>query len=381
MDYRAIDKQAEELRAVGADLTAKGDAITPEDRDRLMNITGKLEALDAMRVEARDAEIAEARAIAEQGKRVGETAEQDKASSAFRSFIKSGVEDRAALVAGTDANGGFIVPEPIHAPLIEKFRKVSPLLADVTVFNMTGDTTLFLPRKDSHGAVANATETGSRTEQTEPTFTNASLQAFDIYTDQRVSQQWLDSVDGGENMLTEWIYGDIAEKFQGQLATGAGTGSQQAAGIFSASSTYGTQLSGAAGALSNTSFLSTFFSLPQKFRGNAKWYMSPATLASVIGFAYPNLNNTPLVENRNGVFYILGKPVVEVDDAPAIGAANFPVAFGDMAQGYAAGIHKNVSILRDPYTATPLVRFYGLGRMGGTPWNKDAVILLKSNNA
>lgn len=381
MDYRAIDKQAEELRAVGADLAAKGDSLTVEDRDRLLNITGKLEALDQMRIEARDSEIAETRAIAENGRRLGETAEQDKAADAFRSFIKTGAEDRAALVAGTDANGGYIVPEPLHAPLIEKFRKVSPLLEAVTVFNMAGDTTMFLPRKDTHGVVANATETGARSEQTEPTFTNASLQAFDLYTDQRASQQFLDSVDGSEQWITESIYGDFAEKFQSQLAQGAGAGSQQAAGIYAASSTYATQLSGAAGALTNTSFLSTFFALPQKFRSNAAWYLSPATLASVIGFAYPNLNNTPLVENRNGAFYILGKPVVEVDDAPAIGAANFPVAFGDLKQGYAAGIHKNVSILRDPYTAAPNVRFYGLGRMGGTVWNKDAVILLKSNNA
>jgi HK97 family phage major capsid protein len=381
MDYRAIDKQAEELRAVGADLAAKGESLTIEDRDRLLNITGKLEALDQMRIEARDSEIAETRAIAENGRRLGETAEQDKAAEAFRSFIKTGAEDRATLIAGTDANGGYIVPEPLHAPLIEKFRKVSPLLEAVTVFNMSGDTTMFLPRKDTHGVVANATETGARSQQTEPTFTNAQLQAFDLYTDQRASQQFLDSVDGAEQWITESIYGDFAEKFQGQLATGAGAGSQQAAGIFAASSTYSTQLSGAAGALSNTSFLSTFFALPQKFRSNAAWYLSPATLASVIGFAYPNLNNTPLVENRNGAFYILGKPVVEVDDAPAIGAANFPVAFGDLRQGYAAGIHKNVSILRDPYTAAPNVRFYGLGRMGGTVWNKDAVVLLKSNNS
>lgn len=381
MDYRAMDKQAEELRAAGANLAAKGEAILPEERDTLMKITGKLEELDRLRVEARDAEIAETRAIVEGGARVGETADSDKASAAFRSYLKSGAEDRAALIAGTDANGGYIVPEPVHAPLIEKFRKVSPLLEDVSVFTMTGDTTLYLPRKDTHGVVANATETGARSEQTEPTFTNGTLQAFDLYTDQRASQQFLDSVDGAEQWITESIYGDFAEKFQSQLATGAGTGSQQAAGIFSASSTYSTQLSGSAAALTNTSFLTTFFALPQKFRANAKWYLSPATLASVIGFAYPNLNNTPLVENRNGAFYILGKPVVEVDDAPAIGAGNFPVAFGDLKQGYAAGIHKNVSILRDPYTAAPNVRFYGLGRMGGTPWNKDAVILLKSNNA
>lgn len=381
MDYRAMDKQAEELRQIGADLAAKGDTLATEERDRLMKITGKLEELDRLRVEARDAELAEARAIAENGKRAGETAEADKAAAAFRAYIKSGAEDRATLIAGTDANGGFVVPEPVHAPLIEKFRKVSPLLGDVTVFNMTGDTTMYLPRKDTHGAVANATETGARTQQTEPVFTNGTLQAFDLYTDQRASQQFLDSVEGSENMMTEWIYGDIAEKFAGQIAAGTGTANQQAVGLFTASTTYSTQLSGAAGALANSAFLSTFFALPQKFRSNAKWYMSPATLSSVIGFAYPNLNNTPLVESRNGSFYILGKPVVEVDDAPAIGAANFPVAFGDLAQGYAAGIHKNVSILRDPYTAAPNVRYYGLGRMGGTPWNKDAVILLKSNNA
>lgn len=380
MDFLAMDRQAEELRAAGAALAAKSD-LAPEERDSLMKITGQLVELDRLRIEARDAAIDEARKIAEEGRTAGGSTGEDRKVSAFRDFLRSGAEDRAALIAGTDANGGFVVPEPVHAPLIEKFRKVSPILAEVTTFNMVGDTTMYLPRKDAHGVVANATETGARSEQTEPTFANGSLQAFDLYTDQRASQQFLDSVDGAEGMLLDWIYGDFAEKFAAQLATGSGTGSQQAAGLFAATSTYTTQLSGAAGALANTAFLSTFFALPQKFRANAKWLMSPATLSSVIGFAYPNLNNTPLVENRNGTFYILGKPVIEVDDAPAIGAANFPVAFGDWQQAYAAGIHKNVSVLRDPYTQAPYVRFYGLARMGGTPWNKDAAILLKSNNA
>jgi HK97 family phage major capsid protein len=380
MDYRAIDRQAEELRQIGADLAGKGD-LAPEERDRLMNITGKLEALDVLRIEARDAEIEEARSIAESGRRLGETAEADKASSAFRSYIKTGAEDRT-LLAGTDANGGFLVPEPVRAPLIEKFRKVSPLLGDVSTFTMSGDTTLFLPRKDTHGAVANATETGARTQQTDPTFVNGQLQAFDYYTDQRVSQQFLDSVEGAENYVTEWIYGDFAEQFAADVAVGAGSGSQKPAGIYNATSTYQTRLSGAAAALTNTAFLTTFFALPQAFRSAAKWYLSPATLSSIMGFAFPNLNNTPLVQTKaDGTFSILGKDVVEVDDAPAIGASAFPVAFGDLGQAYAVGIHKNASILRDPYTAAPNVRFYGLGRMGGTPWNKDALILLKSNNA
>lgn len=381
MDYLAMDRQAEELRAAGAAIAAKGETIAPEERDTLMKITGKLEELDRLRVEARDSAIAEARAIAEHGKAVAGGTPEDESAKAYRSWLRSGSEDRAAIVAGTDANGGYIVPEPVHAPLIEKYRKVSPLLDEVTVFEMTGDTTMYLPRKDSHGVVANATETGARSEQTEPTFTAAQLQAFDYYTDQRAAQQWLDSVANSEDTMLNWIYEDFSEQLNADIAQGAGSGSQKAAGIFKASSTYTNVLSGAAGALANTAFLTTFFALPQKFRSNAKWYMSSATLATAFGFALPNMNNTPLVENRNGQFFILGKPVVEVDDAPAIGAANFPVAFGDLRQGYAAGIHKRASILRDPYTATPLVKFYGLARMGGTPWNKDAVLLLKSNNA
>lgn len=379
VDFRALDRQAEELRAAGANLAAQTELVA-EDRDKLMNITGQLEQLDRLRIEARDAELAEARSIAEGGRVIGETADS-KVADAFRSYMRTGAEDRAVL-AMTDANGGYVVPEPVHAPMIEKFRKHSPLLEETTVFTMTGDTTLFLPRKDTHGTVANTTESGARSEQTEPTFTNASLQAFDLYSDQRVSQQWLDSVGDSEGYIMDWIYQDFAEQFQSQLAVGTGTGSQQPAGIFKASSTYSTQLSGSAAALTNTSILTTFFSLPWKYRSNSKWYMSPATLASLTGFAYPNLNNTPLVDKLpDGTFRILGKDVVEVDDAPAIGAANFPIAFGDLKQGYATGIHKTASILRDPYTAAPNVRFYGLARMGGTPWNKDAVVLLKSNNA
>lgn len=380
MDYRAMDRQAEELRAAGAAITAKGEEIVAEERDTLMKIAGRLEELDRLRVEARDAEIAETRAIAEAGRTVGATAE-DRSVVAFRDFVRSGVEDRASLVAGTDANGGYIVPEPLHGPLIEKYRAVNPLLGEVTTFNMTGDTKMYLPRKDSHGVVANATETGARSEQNSPTFANLTLEAFDYYTDQRSTQQFLDSVAGAETQVVNWIYEDFSEQFGTDLAVGAGSGSQKPAGIFKASSTYTTKLSGSAGALVNTNFLTVFFSLAQKFRGNAKWYMSPATLATVMGMVYPNTADTPLVERRADGFYILGKPVVEVDSAPAIGAANFPVAFGDLKQGFAAGIHKSASILRDPYTAAPYVRFYGLARMGGTPWNADAVLLLKSNNS
>jgi len=34
-----------------------------------------------------------------------------------------------------------------------------------------------------------------------------------------------------------------------------------------------------------------------------------------------------------------------------------------------------------PYTAPPYIRYYGVARIGGTPWDRQAGILLKSDTA
>ena len=46
--------------------------------------------------------------------------------------------------------------------------------------------------------------------------------------------------------------------------------------------------------------------------------------------------------------------------------------FADIKRAYAVGVHRNISILRDPYTATPKIRFYGLARLGGVAWDYQA---------
>ena len=58
-------------------------------------------------------------------------------------------------------------------------------------------------------------------------------------------------------------------------------------------------------------------------------------------------NNEPLVQSVEGESTILGKPVLETSRAPDIGAAKFPIAFGDVEQGYAMGEHRRPGILRD----------------------------------
>lgn len=314
-----------------------------------------------------------------------ETPEGRAERDAFRDYIKSGAENRAALVAGTGANGGFVVPEPSHAPLIEKWRKQSAIYGNATVVNMNGNTIMYLPYKSAPGLVASTTETGARTEQTEPTFTGGSstqLQAFDYYTDQRATQQWLDDIPDAEQWLLGAIYADFVEQFGVDMAVGVGAGSQKCTGLFTATSFYSTVLSGTAGAVTNTGIAALFAALPPKYWSNAAWIMNPATFGVVWQLARPNLVNTPLVtENEDGSYTMMGRPILIDSSAPAIGAANYPIAFGDISRGYIVGVHKQTTILRDPFTDKPRVIFYGLSRIGGVPWDPSAIVLMKSNNS
>jgi HK97 family phage major capsid protein len=101
-------------------------------------------------------------------------------------------------------------------------------------------------------------------------------------------------------------------------------------------------------------------------------------LATFVGFANPSNANLPLaVVDSNNTWSMYGKEVLESDSAPALGAGLYSVGFGDIKQAYAVGIHRQTSILRDPYTCPPYIRFYSLARLGGTAWNYQAFQLMR----
>lgn len=382
-DYRKLEDEASALQDQVLAIHAMKDEdgnIPSDKRDELMKLMGRIQALEQTAGAMKDAEIEELRTIVERGREVGaEPSVEARAMGQFKHWLRTG-EPMDASLSTTDANGGYIVPEPAHAELIEKVRKNDPVFGRATLFRLTGDTVIQLPYKSAHGAVANATETGSRSEQNAPTFTSPTLTCYDYYTDQRATQQVLDSVSGLEDMLLGWIFEDIQEQAGADAVSG--DGSTKIKGLFAETDKFTVKLSGSAGAIANTAFLTVYFALPVKYRRSGAWLMNGTTLATAAGFAMPNLNNTPLCDrDPSGNWTILGKPVLETDSAPAVGASNHPVAFADVAAAYAVGIHRSTSVLRDPYTATPKVRFYGLARMGGCAWDYQAAILMKSNNS
>jgi HK97 family phage major capsid protein len=369
---KALQRSADIDRQL-ASLT-RGTSIGQEQLREVDNLIGEQRAVNAHITELRQQETAELREIAgERGVSLGENVDHVELSD-WRSYIRSG-EQRAGL-STTDGNGGYLVPEPLHAPVVEKVRKVDPIFAGATHFDMTGGgDTLQLPYKSAHGVVANATESGARSEQSAPTFGNASLVAYDYYTDQRSTQLFLDSTPGASDMLSRWIIEDLYEQLGVDLAVGSGA--NKASGLFAATSYYQTKLSGVADSLANTSFMPVMTALHPRYRTNAVWLMNSATLGVISGMTVPNTQQ-PLVDWTGGEPRMYGKPIRETSSAPDIGAGQYPIALADLAAAYCIGMHRAPGILTDPLTCAPLVRHYGLMRAGGVPWDPQGCILLKS---
>ncbi|MDP1877983.1 MAG: phage major capsid protein [Actinomycetota bacterium] len=384
-DPREIERVIDETRAEMQRVLALTDSeMPPQDRrDTVMRMTGAVTELEREARQARDEELEAVRNAVQGGATVGGQSADHEASAAFAAFLSVGEISNAALKTTPDANGGYLMPDAERAEIIDIVRKQNPITQDATLFTLSkpGTFKVDLPKKLTATVAARVAETAARAATNAPTIGKQTLECFEIYANPELTQSFIDAVEGAEDFILSDIADTFAEQFGTETAVGVGSGSNQADGVFAATSYYTTKLSSTIDSLDAAQVLGAYFALPAKFLSNAKFYGNGATFAALSALAWPNLANTPLVRWETGVPTIMGKPVSICDDAPAIGNGLFPLAFGDLKRGYAVGFHTQISTLRDPFTNKPYVGFYTTARMGGVPWDPKAVLLLKSDNA
>ncbi len=384
-DPRDVEREIDQVRAEIERVLGLSDADMPAEdrRDSVMRATGRVTELERVARELREHEVAALRSAVPVAAAPVEGAADDAKAAAFRAYVASGDIRNANLVTTPDANGGYLMPDKQRAAMIDYLRKSNPLYEDATVFTLSkpGTFSVRLPRKTGVTSGGWVAETAARAATNAPTFGEQVLNCHEWYANPLVSQSFLDAVDGGEQVVLDDIRGTFAEVCGTGWAVGTGDGNTQPTGLFTGTSFYTTKTSSTAGALDAAQILSAYFALPARYLPGAAFYAKPATFATLSALAWPNLSNTPLMQWQNGTPSIMGKRIVMCDDAPAVGAANYPMAFGDLGAGYAIGVHTQVSVLRDPYSNKPYVGFYATGRVGGVPWDPNAVLLLKSNNS
>ena len=375
-NFHQIEARAEILDRERSLLLAKPNK-SDADRDLLMRLTGQIEALATEATLAAAAEQEELEACVARGHALGGTGIGSGEAKAFYDYVRT----REPQNLTTGDTGAYVVPEPILAPVQAAARALSPITAFSYQLDLTGGSPeAELPLK-SHGVAAHASETGTRSEQTTATFASASVVARDIYSDQRPSSTWLDSVPGAPEMLTRWLLEDLFETLEEDVAIGVG--GDRADGLFAATSFFTVVPSGASNALANTLPMSMITAIDPRFLPAAAFVCNAATLGVLSAMSMPSSVDAPLVNWESGEPKMYGFPVLRQTSAPNIGDGAYPLALADLRSAYIVATHRRPGVLVDPYTvsSTGKVRYLASMRVGGCPWNPGACILGKSDTA
>lgn len=307
---------------------------------------------------------------------------------AFRNYLRKGMESGLeaaqikSLSVGTDADGGYLVPENISETIIRIVNESSPLRALARIETISSDSIDLIEDTGDFGA-SWTTETGTVSETTTPSLGKHNIAVHEMYAQPKATQKLLDdaAID-----VEQWVAEKVADKFSRLEATAfiSGTGTGQPKGILSytAGTSWGQveQVnSGTSAQVTADSLFRLYYKLKDEYARRATFLMNRATVQAVRLLKEATTNQylwqPGLAAGTPDT--LLGIPVAEASDMPVAAANSLSVAIGDFRSAYLIVDRVGFRILRDPFTEKPFVKFYTTRRVGGEVVNFEAVKLLK----
>lgn len=270
-----------------------------------------------------------------------------------------------ALNVTTPADGGHLAPMEYVREITKGVTEASPVRSLGRV-RTTSHKSVEIPKRTGQFAAQWVAEQGTRSETTGLTYGLDEIPTHEFYALIDISNQMLE--DSVFNMQAE-ISEESSEQFA--VAEGAafvnGDGSGKPEGFLQASGV-GSEISGAATAITADGLLTLKHSIKTAYTANANFLLNRKTLGS-----------TRKLKDSNGQYLwmpgiadgkpntIDGDPYVEVPDMPNEGAGTTPVAYGDFRRAYTWVDRIMMEMLRDPYTQATSgnIRFIMRKRVGG----------------
>lgn len=324
---------------------------------------------------------------------------EDKARAEYRAgfnaFARRG-DIQASLSVGSDPDGGYSVPIEVDKEILQLERN------EVTMRRLAKIVTLGTPNYSKIVNKGGATsgwvgETDARGETDAPKL--AALTPFwgEVYANPGATQQMLD--DSGfdvEGWLAEELSMEFAAQENDKFINGSGiltpkgilaypmaltADATRAFGTVQYIKTTEAAAFKAASATFNPAdnLIDMQQALKPAFRNNAVWLMNSTTVGTVRKFK--DAVNGAYIYQPSIVLgtpaTLLGKPIEEDENMPAIGANAFPIAYGDFKRAYTICDRIGTRVLRDPFTNKPYIMFYTTKRVGGFLANSNAIKTLK----
>lgn len=290
----------------------------------------------------------------------------------FKHWVRTGdeVAAKAALQEGTDAEGGYLVPEDMLASIVEKRDEMSILrMAGVQTFTTNRDR-YDIPVENAKMTNFVITAEEAAYNQNEPTFNEVGVTIYKFTKEVRFSEElesdegvglipYLNRAFGRAWGLTENQYGLV------------GTGSGQPQGVFVGGTAALTADSATAIAASEIPEL--YYKLGQQYRDQAVWVSSGSTegaLRALQGDDWLFVNSPQGAVS--GAFWA-NKPLYTSESVANIATGNKTLVVGNFDY-YGLVTRSNLTIQRNPYLyqATGQIALFAKVRMGGAVLQAEA---------
>lgn len=311
-------------------------------------------------------------------------------------YVRKGLDglspdERKTINVGTDSQGGYLTSFDMEASIDRVVRRYSAMRQLARVIPIGNASYKKLVKTAGVSGGSRGGETTAPSNGTSPTWAELEFRPGTYISEQRITSESLeDSVQNVEADLIDEMGIEFAEMEGQDFIDGNGVagprGFQSYGIVLNSSYAWGSvgyvKTAGAASfAASNPSdaLIDLQHALKRQYRANAAWTMNDATLGAIRKFKDGQglYLWAPSQLMQGAVGQLLGHPVVTDDFMPDLGANAYPVAFGDFNRAYYIVDRTGVSILRDPYTAVPYVKFIARRRVGGGIANFEALKLLK----
>jgi HK97 family phage major capsid protein len=266
-----------------------------------------------------------------------------------------------ALQVGTDSEGGYIVPDDLHAAIVEGLQDINEIRNYVTVIETMSDRNI--PVESSLGSATWTAEEAAYTAS-DAAFGQTALSAYKLGTIIKVSEELLQ--DSAFD-LTAYLGRNFGKRFglAEETAFVNGAGTTQPTGITDGS-TKGVDAASAT-AITSDELIDLYHSVGRPYRSNGTWIMNDSTVKLVRKLKDGDsqyLWQPGLQAGQPDM--LLGRPVVASPGAEAATTGLKSVLFGDLSYYYVVdrgGV--TMQRLNELYAANGQVGFRAYKRMDG----------------
>jgi HK97 family phage major capsid protein len=293
-----------------------------------------------------------------------------------------------ALVGGSGPDGGYWLPVERQQRMITRIFESTPMRQLANIIT-TGTNMVELVIDDGEITADWGTELSPHGETATPQIGLLKIPVHHLRARPKVTESMLeDSTIDVVSWLTDKVERDMARAES--TAFVSGNGADRPLGFLTMASasnanvyqrnTLGRVASGVSASIGADSMFNVQNHLKEPYQSGAVWLMQRRTFFTVA--TLKDLQNQYLLRFGDMLasgtnMTLLGKRVIFADDMPALASSSQSIAYGDFGQSYQIVDRVGISVMIDPYTDDPFIRYRFRKRVGGGVINFEGIKILQ----